>query len=294
MNNQAAQTMPALPRPYWKAGDVRDDYGNPYNETDLFTDDDMRAMYQQGYAAALSQTAGMVEPLPMDTAPRDGTMVRLLVNFTDHATEDTAGPAWTIGAYPSDNESGGWQFAGWCWTHDHFTEGEGTPIGWLPMLASAPAASGVHPDALPDGTLSKSTAKRVTELAASGGEYPECSGDPASCPENEGHGCCKPNPARHFAIVCDWRGADPFPTFIEAEVGGKSISLEWRDRPDGLKELIVPVTAEPNPPSAASVSERARDDLHVAICQAVALMNMEPMTTPGLLQAHDILRKAIS
>ena len=44
----------------------------------------------------------------------------------------------------------------------------------------------------------------------------------------------------------------------------------------------------------ASVSERARDDLHVAICQAVALMNMEPMTTPGLLQAHDILRKAIS
>ena len=34
------------------------------------------------------------------------------------------------------------------------------------MLAAAPAASGVHPDALPDGTLSKSTAKRVTALAA--------------------------------------------------------------------------------------------------------------------------------
>lgn len=24
-------------------------------------------------------------------------------------------------------------------------------------------------------------------------EHPECSGDPSSCPENEGHGCCKPN-----------------------------------------------------------------------------------------------------
>lgn len=24
--------------------------------------------------------------------------------------------------------------------------------------------------------------------------YPECSGDPASCPENEGYGCCKPSP----------------------------------------------------------------------------------------------------
>ena len=49
-------------------------------------------------------------------------------------------------------------------------------------------------------------------------------------------------PSGEVAIVCDWRDADPFPTFIEAEVGGKSISLEWRDRPDGLKELIVPVT----------------------------------------------------
>lgn len=26
-------------------------------------------------------------------------------------------------------------------------------------------------------------------------EYPECSGDPACCPENEGYGCCKPNAA---------------------------------------------------------------------------------------------------
>jgi hypothetical protein len=59
MNNQAAQTMPDLPRPYWKAGEVKDDFGNTYNETDLFTDDDMRAMYQKGYAAALSQPAGV-------------------------------------------------------------------------------------------------------------------------------------------------------------------------------------------------------------------------------------------
>ena len=26
-------------------------------------------------------------------------------------------------------------------------------------------------------------------------DWPECSGDPADCPENEGHGCCKPNPS---------------------------------------------------------------------------------------------------
>lgn len=39
---------------------------------------------------------------------------------------------------------------------------------WKAMLAAAPSA--------PQG-------------------FPECSGNPASCPENEGYGCCKPNPS---------------------------------------------------------------------------------------------------
>ena len=48
-----------------------------------------------------------------------------------------ADPAATIGACNDDNvpddQRAGWQFAGWCWSHDHFTEGKGTPVGWLPM-----------------------------------------------------------------------------------------------------------------------------------------------------------------
>lgn len=82
-------------------------------------------------------------PRPMATAPHDGTMVRLLVQFKENATEDTSEPTWTIGACNDDNvgedERIGWQFAGWCWTHDHFTEGKGTPVGWLPMIDSAQA-----------------------------------------------------------------------------------------------------------------------------------------------------------
>ncbi|OLU22991.1 hypothetical protein BVH03_22365 [Pseudomonas sp. PA15(2017)] len=70
----------------------------------------------------------------MATAPRDGTMVRLLVEFTEHATED-ADQAPTIGANNFENDGEDrWLFAGWCWSHDHFTQGEGEPIGWLPML----------------------------------------------------------------------------------------------------------------------------------------------------------------
>ncbi len=82
---------------------------------------------------------------PMETAPRDGTMLRLLVEFTEHATEDSPGPSPTIGANNFDNDGEDrWQFAGWCWTHDHFTQGQGKPVGWLPMLddaGSAPAPS---------------------------------------------------------------------------------------------------------------------------------------------------------
>lgn len=34
--------------------------------------------------------------------------------------------------------------------------------------------------------------------------YPECSGNPSSCPENEGYGCCQPNPkCAHPPIDCD-------------------------------------------------------------------------------------------
>lgn len=83
-----------------------------------------------------------VRARPMDTAPRDGTLLRLQVRFTEHATED-AEEAWTIGSNSFDaNGEDVWQFAGWCWEHDHFTEGKGTPIGWLPMHDSHADLSG--------------------------------------------------------------------------------------------------------------------------------------------------------
>ncbi|MBH1555834.1 hypothetical protein I5U56_06570 [Stenotrophomonas maltophilia] len=107
---------------------------NPYGPTM-----EVRALY----AAPPAQTVD-VAPRPIDTAPTDGTLVRLLVDFNSNATEDTAGPAWTIGSNNDSNvmadERVGWQFAGWCWTHDHFTEGEGTPVGWLPLVGEAAQA----------------------------------------------------------------------------------------------------------------------------------------------------------
>lgn len=70
---------------------------------------------------------------PMDLAPRDGTPLILLVQDGDFPTEDALD--WrTIGFNNFDNDGEDkWLMAGWCWSHDHFVEGDGKPIGWQPM-----------------------------------------------------------------------------------------------------------------------------------------------------------------
>lgn len=75
---------------------------------------------------------------PMDTAPRDSTMLRLLVKpdleaFTSF--EDTAdAPYETIGFNNLENtDIDTWEFAGWDWSHDCFVTGHGEPIGWAPL-----------------------------------------------------------------------------------------------------------------------------------------------------------------
>lgn len=99
------------------------------------------AAAHQGSAPTAGEPATPVVWRPMETAPTDGTMVRLLVDYTDgdHPLED-AEQAWTIGGNTDSNvgpgEGEGWKFAGWCWTQDCFTEGRGKPIGWLPFHAT--------------------------------------------------------------------------------------------------------------------------------------------------------------
>jgi hypothetical protein len=78
----------------------------------------------------------------MVNAPRDGTMVRLLVDYADGGGPlEDAQIAWTIGFNGLEGTGEDeWKFAGWCWTHDHFTQGSGKPVGWLPW--SNPSTGG--------------------------------------------------------------------------------------------------------------------------------------------------------
>jgi hypothetical protein len=74
----------------------------------------------------------------MATAPKDGTLLILLVEFDEHSTEDEK-QAPTIGANNFTNDGQDeWVFAGWCWSHDHWTQGVGKPIGWRPLTAEVP------------------------------------------------------------------------------------------------------------------------------------------------------------
>lgn len=96
---------------------------------------------QEGVREALTEAAPDAEPVAwrdMATAPTDGTLVRLLVEFDNHSIEDTNEPNPTIG-HCCDGE---WNIVGWDWHTDQWTRGGGGFLGWLPMLddATKPAA----------------------------------------------------------------------------------------------------------------------------------------------------------
>lgn len=98
-------------------------------------------------AIAAQRPAGTWRPI--ETAPKDGTLLWLLVAFEDHATEDTDEPCPTIGANSlTDTGDDEWKFAGWCWTQDHFTEGVGRPVAWMPIAAATQAAV-AEPETVP-------------------------------------------------------------------------------------------------------------------------------------------------
>lgn len=87
--------------------------------------------------------AAKAMPEGIETAPRDGSMLRLLVKF-DHDNqdcnplEDSAEPSWTIGFNTlKDTGEDHWHIAGWSWEQDCFCETLGEPIAWMPWPTPA-------------------------------------------------------------------------------------------------------------------------------------------------------------
>lgn len=101
----------------------------------------------------------------MESAPLDGTLVRLLVRFDNNEIEDTGEPTVTIGSH----NDGEWNFVGWCWHTDEWARGSGDILGWLPLqpvaLTAAPSAQ-----AEPNADLRAEVDKLSAELKLCGKE----------------------------------------------------------------------------------------------------------------------------
>ena len=100
----------------------------------------------------------------------------------------------------------------------------------------------------------------------SASDWPECSGDPASCPENNGYGCGKPNPqpvkACGWTILYDTREEMIHPmrvTFHEGvtEELARSYAEEQRQ---GQAWLVGIADVYPTKPSQNVAVEARRDN----------------------------------
>lgn len=88
----------------------------------------------------------------MDSAPKDGTLVELVVDYSDGGGPlHDARLSPTIGFNNlSNTDEDKWQFAGWSWEQDCFCEGSGIPIAWRPSRLNS-YDEGLPP--MPDGAL---------------------------------------------------------------------------------------------------------------------------------------------
>lgn len=96
----------------------------------------------------LINRADAIAANPIEAAPKNGTMLRLLVDYTDDGANplEDARQAWTIGFNQfDDTEEDVWEFAGWNWEQDCFTAGIGKVVGWLPFHAIPAAQVAVNP-----------------------------------------------------------------------------------------------------------------------------------------------------
>lgn len=128
-----------------------EDKGN-FGEDKFFTTRPMKGLTEYirrdpAVLAAIPEAQALIaaayEVRPALTAPRDGTLVRLLLDYSDEENwvplEDKI-QAWTIGCNTlADTGDDEWIIVGWDWSQDCWCEGSGKIIGWLPFVPQAPA-----------------------------------------------------------------------------------------------------------------------------------------------------------
>lgn len=93
---------------------------------------DQRAAHEYKLMGEVAALKAAQEWRGMESAPRDGSAVLLLVKGGDYPLADSS--VWeTIGNFGVGSDAAAWNFAGWDWVHDYYCMGNGDVIGWLPF-----------------------------------------------------------------------------------------------------------------------------------------------------------------
>ena len=222
--------LPELPEP-WTIRYHDDATGREIGPpTPLYTADQMH-QYARDYAAALSQPAGV--PDGWKLVPVEPTEVMCEAAMSSLGWTRSEAAAKTAPITPASPMM------------------EGSMKVWSAMLATAPAASGAHPDALPDGTLSKSTAKRVEVLAAASvGRMTMAEYTTGHCPNHNQPGGCQLHNLQCGWPNCDRRQVQPQPpsaasVSVRERAAEDSARLDYIERTfSGMtnRERYLPVT----------------------------------------------------
>lgn len=73
----------------------------------------------------------------ISTAPKDGTLIQMVVANGDFPTDDNDELGHiTIGSWQEEADESNepdWDFVGWHWAHDFWTRGNGLPTHWRPL-----------------------------------------------------------------------------------------------------------------------------------------------------------------
>ena len=144
----------------------------------------------EGLIATQTEAAPAANALPwrsMLTAPTNGTIVRLLVDYSADSAfgsleaHNPTSTGQTIGVNGDGghlDDPEGRVICGWNWEHDCFTQGKGEPVGWLPFAAEPVA----EPQTVK--TADEATQRDAERYRYWRNKYSEKFGDADLTPEN--------------------------------------------------------------------------------------------------------------
>lgn len=111
--------------------DVLEGFYASINDTEEWSNNHISSWHQSFEDGSVSIIEVQPQWQPIKTAPTDGRTLLLIVKAEENGTDDEI-YSRTIGFNNKNNDGvDKWLFAGWCWTSDLFSHGQGEALLWM-------------------------------------------------------------------------------------------------------------------------------------------------------------------